>query len=221
MKYYIIKNDFKEHGAPALLNAVLAEKFDINNPMPSMTGYSWTKSKDLDIEFPDELFLITKDKFYDFNYNIFWKGFVISEQFKVFIDRYLLEYKKVNLKVINHKGKEISNKKYYFIYIPMKNRIDNINYASSEFTLDDSILKLRGLSEEEIKKDNNYFGNIKEYKSLVINNTNKFEIFQVKDLIVQDLICSSKFKEDLYNHEVSKIVFIDTSDMNDFNNYYL
>jgi len=221
MKYYIIKNDFKGSGSPATLNAVLAERFDAANPMPPMSGYSWTKSKDLDIEFPSDLFLISKDCYYDFNYIGFWKGFVVSEQFKAFIDKYLLEYKKVNLITLNHEGKDISNKKYYFVYIPMKNRVDIIDYRSSEFVLDYSILKLRGLSEEDVKKDNNYFGNIKEYKRLIMKNTGNPDVFQVKDLIVQDLVCSPKFKDDIIQHKVSNLVFIDTHDMNLFNNYYL
>jgi len=220
MNHYLLKNDYTKAGVPPILNAVLAEHFNEKDPMPPMAGYSWTKTRDPNREYPKDLFLISKDKSYKFDYIKFWEGYVISKKFKEKIDNFDLSYKSVNLKVIGWKNNKITEKEYFFIDVPSSNSIDCINYDESSFELDKQMIELRGLKESKIIKEKNYYGNIKAYDSLVLSKEIKNNIFRVKDNTILDLVCSENFKQELLNDNIYGIDFISFDQMNTYHNYF-
>lgn len=195
MKYYILNNDKNKTGVPVLLNAVLAEEFNPQNPMPPMVGYSWCCAYRNERIYPDELYLISKDRLYTFDYIRFWDGYVVSSEFLELIKSFSsFRYNIVKLNVIGWKGVKITDKKYYFIEIPISEWIDAIDFEKSVFMLDDYMLELKGLNKEQVIAEKNYFTNIKAYKSIHIDSSRckNNQIFQVRDNIIQDLICSQE-----------------------------
>jgi len=222
MNHYLLKNDYNKAGVPATLNAVLAENFNEKDPMPAMAGYSWTKTRDPNREYPKDLFLISKDKSYKFDYIKFWEGYVISKKFKEKIDKFNLSYKSVNLDVIGWKNNKITEEEYFFIDVPSSNSIDCIDYESSSFELDKQMIELRGLTEQKIIKEKNYYGNIKTYDSLVLlkEKENGNDIFRIKDNTIHDLVCSENFKQELLNDDIYGINFLAFDEMDTYHNYF-
>ena len=213
MKYYIINRDENCKGVPFLLNAVLAENFDPKNPMPPMKGYSWTPSPGYAKKFPKELYLISKDRLYKFDYMPFWIGYVISSDFFELIAQHSnFEYTIVKLHTINWKGKVITDKKYFFLYIPYENWLNAIDFEKSKFILDDDLIKMKGLSAKKILNEKDFVSNIKTYDSIYINESkcDNNQIFKVNDNILHDLICSDSFLKKMMESNIYGINAIDT-----------
>lgn len=219
MKYYILNNDKNKTGVPVLLNAVLAEEFNPQNPMPPMVGYSWCCAYRNERIYPDELYLISKDRLYTFDYIRFWDGYVVSSEFLELIKSFSsFRYNIVKLNVIGWKGVKITDKKYYFIEIPISEWIDAIDFEKSVFMLDDYMLELKGLNKEQVIAKKNYFTNIKAYKSIHIDSSRckNNQIFQVRDNIIQDLICSQEFLNELEKSNIYGIGVIDTNSSSEY-----
>lgn len=89
----------------------------------------------------------------------------------------------------------ITDKKYFFLYIPYKNWLNAIDFEKSKFILDDDLIKMKGLSAEKILSKKDFVSNIKTYDSIYINESkcNNNQIFKINDNIIHDLICSDSF----------------------------
>lgn len=223
MSYFVLKNNFKKRGVPPVINAVLAECFNIKHPMPPMSGYSWTcidKEKRI---YPNELYLVSKDRFYNFDYVGFWDGYIISENFKNLLDVYSnFSYKEISLHVIGWKGNVITDKKYFFIEIPNIEWVDAIDYDKSFFCLNEYFIKLKGLDVNEVIAKKDFYMNIKKYTSISLDSKkcNSNNIFKLLDGVIHDLVCDDIFYNKMNELDIYGVDVIDLDNIEHYFDYY-
>lgn len=220
MKYYIIINNRKHQSVSSPINGVLAEEYRKEDPFPAMK-YDWTKPRDFNRQYPSNLFFIIKGETkFELDYANYWDGFIISQKFKDIIDKSNCPaYKCAKLTIVNTKGEDISNSRNYY-FIEMRNSvIDAIDYNNSQFLLDSDMIKMRGLTISEVEKSGAYFGNIKEYQKLsLLSKEIEFDIFQLKDIVIHDLVCNENIKAIL--EELNSIKFLSTEDAYEYSNRF-
>ncbi|WP_114789443.1 hypothetical protein U0035_07835 [Niabella yanshanensis] len=219
MNYYIFSNNYSQRTSSAA-DGILAEGYDKNNPFPPMK-YSWTKPRDLDRVYPSELYYIFKGIDFYLDYASFWDGYIISGAFKNLLDTLKCpSYKSVKLKVVNAKGEDISGGREYF-FIDMRSVVqDVVDYTNSLFTLNEDIIKMRGLSIEKIRNSGDYFGNIKVYEKISLLEQNiSYNIFKLKDLAVHDLICDEQGHQKIQEF-FNTIQHVNIADMTQYNNRF-
>lgn len=218
MNYYILINNSKKNDISSPINGVLAEEFDAKNPFPAMK-YAWTKPRDIKNRvYPQELFFIVKnEKKFNLDYASYWDGYIISEEFKEIIDRNKCQpYKKVKLMVINTKGEKIANNRNYYFIDMRASTLDAIDYKNSQFTIDNDMIKLRGLSLDSLYLNNNFFGNIKSYEKLSLDKEEiYYDVFTLKDTIIHDIICNQNVNEQVIN-QFSSIRSIDFKNISEY-----
>ena len=148
-------NDIEAHGSPykilqrlpsddtpIVLDAVLAEKYDAKNPMPSM-DYPWRRMKSgIKAPFPEQIFLISNyDDLLRFDFYPKFSGFIISEALKdklveqaAFDEASIDDYCQiVPIKSVNISGRRNTVKRYFFLRFI--NTFPIIDYDASEFVL--------------------------------------------------------------------------------------
>ena len=132
MKKYFSLHPIQGRGTNVFINAVLAEEFDEKNPMPPMS-YKWNNpSFRGPVDFPDFLWLVCKEKLLSFDYHPQFNGFIVSEEFLSLLKEYRDDgFQTVPLKVISWKGKNITEKTYY--YIQFYQWEDCLDYEKSKF----------------------------------------------------------------------------------------
>lgn len=119
---------------PIYLDALLSEQYNPVNPFAGM-NYEWNKiPKGEKQKFPDQLFLISRDKkWIDFDYHTQFNGFILSNEFLFFIRSHieLDAFQIVPVKVIDLSGNARSQIQYNYLY-PYK-RFNIINYDHSTY----------------------------------------------------------------------------------------
>lgn len=208
MSYHLIIPEFGKPGIPTIINGVLTEKFDPKNPLPPMAGYSWTKTRDPNRVYPSELWLVTKERRFSFDYMQFWDGYIVSKKFKRLLDAHPHpEYKEVRLQVIGWKGKPVTNKDYYFIDIPLANQVNGVDRGGTLLEWDADLLRLTGNTEDAIKASGKYLGLTRLHDQLVLKPNIRFDVFRLYDMIIHDLFCNDIFKTHLKS-EVGTVRYI-------------
>ena len=125
-----------QKGVPIFLNGVLAEKFNRNDPMPPM-DYPWTwRKKGKKVDFPKELWLVTKEKLLLFDYYPDYNGLLVSDKFLELMKKNHLDTNVdiVPLNTVSWKGKEITLKKYFYVRFNDDEAL--IDYDKSDFDLE-------------------------------------------------------------------------------------
>jgi Immunity protein 43 len=124
-----------DQGIPIFLDAVLCEKFDPLNPMPPM-NYSWSRNKPgIQSNFPEKLWLVTKDPLLSFDYLPSFSGFIVSkEMLNVIIENTIeKKYQVVPLETIGWKNKQVTKKEYFYLKFYIGENF--VDYLSSEYVL--------------------------------------------------------------------------------------
>ncbi len=210
MKYYIIKQNDKLSGVPIFLNAVLSEKYDKTNPMPPMR-YDWFRKtyKGRKIPFPSEAYLISKNKLLKSDYLSNFGGFIISKEMLDLIELSKSKpFDKIKLKTLGWKGKNITDKEYYFIDYLFSDRLENIDYEKSLFAWDTSELKYDRRTIENIMEEE-YPKYIKGFKELILKEV-PYDVFQLRNSKVSNfLICNEQFKNKVLEKKIYGVNFIE------------
>lgn len=95
---------------------------------------------------------------------------------------------------------------------------DVINYADAAFDLDEDMIKMKGLKTENVVKNADYFGNIKSYSKVALNEP-AFDIFKLKDLVLHDLVCNQHLME-IIKDRFPSISCYELSDTRLYNNRF-
>ncbi|SNQ45104.1 Imm43 family immunity protein [Cellulophaga lytica] len=216
MKYYLIKNNDTLSGVPIFLDAVLSEQFDKKDPMPPMR-YDWRRktSEGRKAPFPDELYLVAKNKLLKSDYISDFGGFIVSkEMLKIIEASRVKPFDKVKLNTLGWKGKKITDKEYYFIDYLFNNRLENINYQKSLFAWDISELKYSKKTKEQLKEIE-YSAFIKGFKEIFLDDT-KFDVFQLRNSKISGhLICNENFKQEVIKNNLYGMEFIELPNLGD------
>ncbi|GGG88970.1 hypothetical protein GCM10007415_23830 [Parapedobacter pyrenivorans] len=216
MNYYILSNNYRLQ-TTFTSDGVLAEGYDQKNPFPPMK-YSWTKPRDLNRVYPSELNYIFKGGIFKLDYASFWDGYIVSREFKELIDILRCPvYKSVRLNVLNIKGERISNEGEYF-FLDMRHSVqDVVDYPKSLFFLNEDMIKMRGLTIEQVKSTGDYFGNIKAYEKIALKEEKvDFNIFKLKDIAVHDLVCDEECYLKIRN-SFDRVKCINLTDLKEYN----
>lgn len=191
-----------QKGVPTFLDAVLAEKFDIHNPMLPM-NYAWDKPQvGIIIDFPEELWLICKERLLMFDYYPAFNGFIVSRAFLDILNEcntYNQYYQYVKLNTVSWKGKKITDKTYYYlIFNERENIIDHIN---SEYQI------RKGANMELVHK--NGFG-IEKYASISFSKKAEKSFYQIYDSIFNRyLFCDDQVKQKMNEQKLYGFDFLE------------
>ncbi|SFE66467.1 Immunity protein 43 [Paenibacillus algorifonticola] len=205
-KLYVIEQK-SDKGIPILLNGVLAEGFNVKNPMPEM-DYDWCRKavKEAEIDFPEKLFLICKEKWLIFDYIVFFRGFIISEEFlKLFRTYSSMEgFQLVPLETKSWKGEKNTDKQYYYLFPYKKEKW--VDYEESKY------LVMHGKTKEDVISKNGLF--VQKFETIILKDSevNK-EVFTLKgSRLERCLFCSDDFKEGVEKENLVGIEFISIED---------
>ncbi|UTH76596.1 Imm43 family immunity protein [Chromobacterium sp. IIBBL 290-4] len=173
--YYIL--DRKDGlGRPPFINAMMHESF-IEKGADVPMEYDWNfapppeKTKPL----PNSLWLISKDKKYNFDFATTFNGHIVSEEFLSLMNTFdISRWEKSELNVVDQKGKSITEKKYYFI-------------RESRSFWEKDIINL-----EKSKIDTRKNGEIKKIWSLSIKNCDLPDIFHSTEVALTGFVFFSE-----------------------------
>ena len=118
---------------PVYLDAVMTESFDPKNPFPGIS-YSWNKiPKGEKQDFPEKLFLISRENWVEFDYHAQFNGFILSDRFLSFMQKYgnMENFQIVKLSIIGTTGNILTETGYNYLY-PYK-RANIIDYDASQY----------------------------------------------------------------------------------------
>lgn len=222
MNYYLIKRKENQTGVPTFVNGVLSEKFDINNPMPSM-NYDWLRKTPTGRkeELPSKLCLVVKNKLIKSDYINDFHGFIVSEQFLTLIEEVRgKQFDKAQLDVIGWKGNKVTDNKYYYIDYLFPDRVDAIDYEKSLFALDFQELKCDKKDVGSLCKED-YLRYIKGFKMLYLKDI-EYDVFQLNISCASGfLICNDILREKIMSKKLYGIDFIQLPDVEQvFNSQY-
>lgn len=151
--YYVLERQ-EGVGCPVFINALLHEEFHEGGANINM-DYDWhfmpypQKLRPL----PKELFLISKDRKYNFDFASDFNGFIVSAEFLNIVESFDLgHWERSKLHVSDQKGKNISDKEYHFLRLPREHRQKGI------------------VDQQNSKLDVRKNGEIKKIWSLALNN---------------------------------------------------
>ncbi|MDO6853837.1 Imm43 family immunity protein [Cellulophaga lytica] len=179
-----------QKGVPIFINGVLTESYNKDNPMPPM-DYDWMRNRlGKKADFPQELWLVVKEKLLLSDYYPVFKGIIVSESFLNIIKNNTFKdfYQTIKLNTISAKGKEITPKKYYYLRFNEEESL--IDYEKSEFLLEDDA------NFEHVLKVGS---GIKEFKEIYLNNTlAETNFFILRDRMFNKYLFSNKvFKKEI------------------------
>ncbi|AJY38632.1 immunity 24 family protein [Burkholderia humptydooensis] len=171
-------HEVKDTSCPVFINGLVHDKFMSNGADVEMNyAWHWVDKGEL-APLPEELWLITKDRSYSFDFRRAFNGYIISNRLLSLMDKYgTAGWDRAVLHVVNKKEEPISKLDYYFLRI------------SDGRVLSDVI----DLSESNVEFRRN--GDIKTISHLVLSDEIDAEIFMVNDLaLLGVLFCSAYFK---------------------------
>ncbi|MEA0563750.1 MULTISPECIES: Imm43 family immunity protein [Lysinibacillus] len=181
MKYFMLVNN--NAASPIYLDGVLHESFNEDKYEEGMS-YNWNRPFIEQMEFPKELWLITRSKIqFDYYENFF--GHIISEKFLSSMDQInvLQDYVIANLHVVSTKGKPKVKDSFCFIKCIKRHAL--VDYDKSEY------LTREVPSNAKLKVDGSF---VDKYIRLVLKDTD-LDLFQLNDLkLGRYLFGSEKFK---------------------------
>ncbi|MCS1394005.1 Imm43 family immunity protein [Lysinibacillus boronitolerans] len=196
MKYFMLVNN--KATSPIYLDGVLHESFNEDKYDEGMS-YNWNRPFIEQMEFPKELWLITRSKIqFDYYENFF--GHIISDKFLSSMDQVnvLQDYVIANLHVVSTKGKP--KVKDSFCFIKCIKRHGLVDYDKSEY------LTREVPSNAKLKVDGSF---VDKYIRLVLKDTD-LDLFQINDLkLGRYLFCSEKFKSLCEKGNIKGIQFMD------------
>lgn len=196
MKYFMLVNN--KATSPIYLDGVLHESFNEDKYDEGMS-YNWNRPFIEQMEFPKELWLITRSKIqFDYYENFF--GHIISEKFLSSMDQVnvLQDYVIANLHVVSTKGKPKVKDSFCFIKCIKRHAL--VDYDKSEY------LTREVPSNAKLKVDGSF---VDKYIRLVLKDTD-LDLFQINDLkLGRYLFCSEKFKSLCEKGNIKGIQFMD------------
>ncbi|WP_186438254.1 Imm43 family immunity protein [Cohnella terricola] len=198
--YAMVKKSGK--GVPMSLNAVLAEEFNDNNPMPDM-NYEWTISHGTEkVRFPEHLFLVCKEKILSFDFYADFDGYIVSDDFLRIFLKYMLidDYQMIPLETLSWKGTQITDKKYHYL-VPNKKETW-IDYNHSKYDVDEGKTK-----EQVISRDGAF---VRKFEEIILKESEvDKEVFVLKgSLLTRFLFCSEIFKNEIEKEHLVGVDFI-------------
>ncbi|MBW7569148.1 hypothetical protein KIF53_21590 [Chromobacterium subtsugae] len=104
-------------GRPPFINAMLHESFiEKGADIPMEYDWNFAPPPEMPKPLPKTLYLISKDKKYNFDFATTFGGHIVSGKFLELMDQFgIPTWERAALTVTNQKGQAISQKKYYFI----------------------------------------------------------------------------------------------------------
>lgn len=184
----------KEKFCPTLLEGILhAEFFEKEpfEPRDSDIG-EWRTTRNIETSLPKELWFVTKDKKYEFDFRWDSQGFLISSDFLNLLIKFQIhniQYTKLH--IVNKHKENVCSKEYYYLRF----------YDKLEEAID--------LEKSKIDFDNRN-GSIKEIWDLRLKNTIDFpNVFVLNNIgFAGILFCSEEFKEEAERLKIMGISFI-------------
>lgn len=118
MHYVLERVD--EPGRPPFINALLHEQFHENGAtLPMEYGWNFSIPPAQPGKLPPHLFMIAKDKKYDFDFASSFNGYIVSGDFLDAMKKVGIENWEISrLTTVNQQGIEISRKQLFFIRLP-------------------------------------------------------------------------------------------------------
>jgi len=176
---YFFFHEIKAPSCPVFINGLLHEKF-ISNGADVEMNYTWHWADDGEAlaSLPDELWLITKDRGYSFDFRHAFGGYIVSAKLLSLMDEHgSKNWERSSLCIVNKKKEFISKVDYFFVRASEKSVLSNVVDLSK--------------SKVELRKD----GAIKSLKSLSLIDRIGEEIFLVNELaLLGKVFCSSNFE---------------------------
>lgn len=169
--YYVLEKD-NGPGCPSFLNAMLHENF-IEKGASVPIEYPWyfTQPSEPTHPLPPELFFITKDKKYSFDFATDFGGHIVSHRFLEKMQLFDLSAWEISkLKAVDQKKSPVSENKYYFI------RQSRKLWISEAIDTNKSILE---------KRKN---GEIKKISKLVLKDEQFPEIFCTTEISLSNIV---------------------------------
>ena|GEM_PF-4821944 len=177
---YYFFHELKATSCPVFINGLMHDKFMSNGAEVDM-NYAWHWVDEGDpAPLPEELWLITKDRSYSFDFRKKFGGYIVSCRLLSIMDKHgTAGWSRSALHVVNKKKEPVSKYDYYFLRVA-----DNVNVALS------NVINLNA-SDVELRKT----GEIKHIKRLSLCDGIDREIFLVDEPATRSaLFCSASFK---------------------------
>ncbi|MEK4424979.1 Imm43 family immunity protein [Solibacillus sp. FSL K6-1523] len=196
MKYFMLVND--EATSPIYLDGVLHENFTEKKYDEGMS-YKWNRPFIEQIDFPKELWLITRSKVqFDYYENFF--GHVVSEKFLSLMNQVdvLEDFIIANLQVVSTKGKPKVKDLFYFFKCIKRHSL--VDYDKSAY------LTREVPNNAKVKVGGSF---VDKYTKLVLRETD-LDLFQLSDLkLSRYLFCSERFKSLCEKDDLKGVQYID------------
>ena len=127
-------------GAPAYLDGLMHEQFHADGASKPMK-YDWAKSSPIGRKWkpaPAELWLVTKDRHYDFDFRAAFGGFMVSRTLWDALNADSNAWHASGVHAVDAKGQPVSSKSYVFVQPDLKASVpDPIQKDSSVFQVGD------------------------------------------------------------------------------------
>ncbi|WP_339258749.1 DUF1629 domain-containing protein [Lysinibacillus sp. FSL K6-3209] len=191
---------FKKEGifCPNLLEGIMHTEFFEKNPFEPRDSDDgeWRTSKNIITELPKEIWFVSKDKKYDFDFRWEDGGFFVSLDFLNLLKKFEIrnfQYTKLNM--VNKHKESISSKEYYFVRF----------YNKLEDVID------MEKSNIEIYKQN---GHIKKIWDLQLKSKAMLpEVFQINNIrLFRVMFCSEEFKNEVEKLKLKGIIFVPSNE---------
>lgn len=178
-KNYFFFRELKNTGCPVFINGLIHEEFHAKGADMEMNyNWYWVDSGQKLANLPNELWLISKDRLYSFDFRQAFNGYIVSERLLSLMDDFEVKnWEKCKLNIVNKKKEKISKINYFFLRKP-KNKL-------SKDLIDIDLSKI------DWRKN----GEKRSIQNLKLINEIEDDIFLIDDLALSGTIfCSEIFK---------------------------
>ncbi|MFY0519807.1 Imm43 family immunity protein [Lysinibacillus sp. UGB7] len=188
----------KEKFCPTLLDGILHTEFFEKDPFEARESDAgkWRTTKNIKTELPKELWFVSKDSSYAFDFRRDSQGFFISSEFLNLLLKFgINNFQYTKLYMVNRHKESISSKEYYYVrfYDRLEDLIDMEKSCIEFYKQDGRIKKIWDL---QLKKSNTL------PDVFLLNNTRLLSI----------LFCSEEFKKEAEKLKLKGITFVPSNE---------
>lgn len=183
---------------PTLLEGIMHTEFFDKNPFEPRDSDDgeWRAAKNTKTELPKEIWFVSKDRRYEFDFRCVDGGFFVSLEFLNLLKNFGIgNFQYTKSFMVNKNKESISSKEYYFLrfYDKLEDVIDMEN------------------SNIEFYKQN---GRIKKFWDLQLKSTTMLpEVFQINNIrLFEVLFCSEEFKKEVEKLKLKGITFVSSNE---------
>ena len=190
----------EEKFCPTYLEGILHTEFFEKDPFESKNS-DFISPWNVEVQLPQELWFITKDRKYEFDYRAYrgdGAGFFVSSEFLSLLQEFnISNFQHQKLHVVNRHKKNVSSKRYFFVHF--------FNMLEDAIDMEKSNI--------ELYRSGDAIGRIKKIWDLQLKDSIDFpDVFLLRSpKVLSRIFCSEKFKEAVERINMKGILFVPAS----------